>query len=459
MAAKKAADAAQVQRAEDFGIVSQVQRDLKIVFLGAGSMFFAKLLVDVLNIPGAKKGRMAIVDIDKKRLSLAEKVGRNIIETMGAAWTLTATTDRRAVLEGADYVINCIEVSGVDAVRADNDIPAAYGVDQCIGDTVGPGGLFKALRTVPVFLDVLADVEALCPEACVLNYTNPMSIMCLAAARASEARVFGLCHSVQHTSHELAKYVQVPYPQLRWRCGGINHLAWFLELSAGGEDLYPLLLSRIDSDKVLYEKDIVRFDMMKHFGYFITESSGHLSEYLPYYRKRKDLLKRYARDGYLGGSSFYADHWPQWRIDCDEKRRRQVAGAEPINTDRSNEYASHIIQGIETNQPFVFYGTVPNDGLIDNLPMDGVVEVACVADAKGISPVRFGPLPPQCAGVCDWQMRMVDVAAWACLEKSRDLAAQALMLDPLTAAVCSPAEIKKMTEELFTAEADLLPGF
>lgn len=447
------------QRAESLGIVPAVRRPIKIVFLGAGSFFFQRLLTDVLSIPGADCGEIALVDIDAERLELADRLGRLIVDKMGKQWVVTACADRRKVLAGADYIINCIEVSGTDCVRFDNDIPAKYGIDQCIGDTIGPGGLFKALRTAPVFLEVLKDVEALCPEAWVLNYTNPMSILCLAAARSSKAKVVGLCHSVQGTSHDLARYAGVPYHEMRWTCGGINHLAWFTELSRDGRDLYPLLRDKALNDTAVYEQDPVRFDMMLHFGHFITESSGHLSEYLPYYRKRPELIRKYCRDGYKGGSGFYADKWPTWRKDCDEKRLKLVTGQEDVAIDRSWEYASYIIQAMETHQPFVVHANVPNTGLIENLPQDGIVEVACLVDRNGVRPTHFGPLPPQCAPICDWNMRMYELAAIACVEKSREAAIHALMLDPLTAAVCCPAEIRKMAEELFAAEAAFLPGF
>jgi alpha-galactosidase len=454
------------QRA-DIGIADRVARPLKIVFLGAGSGFYETLLIDALNMPGADRGETAIVDIEPERLELAEQLGRKIVADLGKDWTVTASRDRRAVLAGADYVINCIEVSGVQTVRFDNDIPLKYGVDQCIGDTIGPGGLMKALRTVPVFLDVLKDVEALCPDAWVLNYTNPMSIMCLAAARASRAKVVGLCHGVQGTSHALARYGGVPYAELEWTCGGVNHLAWFTVLRHGGRDLYPALKEKARTDRALWEKDPVRFDVLEHFGYFITEGSGHDSEYLPYYRKRKDLRDRYCLGGYRGESGVYAREWPKWRKAADERRRRIIAGegvggetpwAKPLNYRRSWEYASWLIQALETNEPFVAHCTVPNrGGLIENLPLDGVVEVACVANRSGLHPTRFGPLPPQCAALCDSNMRMFECAATACVERSRAAAEHALMLDPLTAAVCSPEEIRRMFAELYEAERAFVP--
>lgn len=456
----KQGHAAHVKVAENLGIFDSVQRPLKIVFLGAGSMFLEHLAKDVLSIPGADEGEFALVDIDLDRLEMAEALTKIVIKRMGkgGGWTVSATADRREVLAGADYIINCIEVSGEECVRFDNGIPLRYGVDQCIGDTIGPGGLFKALRTVPVFLDVLKDVEELCPSAWVLNYTNPMSIMCLAAARASSAKVAGLCHSVQGTSHLLADYMDVPYAEITWRCAGINHLAWFTELSRGGEDLYPLLFER-SKDPETWEKDPIRFDIMRHFGRFVTESSGHFSEYVPYYRKKPELIKEYCRSKYRGQSGFYADNWPQWRKDCDQRRRDIIAGQTEPKLERSWEYASFIIEASETNRPFIAYCTVPNTGLITNLPSDGVVEVACVCDRRGVTPTHFGRLEPQLAGLCDANMRMFDLAADACIHRSRELATHALMLDPLTAAVCCPAEIRQMTEELFKAEKDFLPGF
>lgn len=456
----KIGHAAHTKKADNLGITEAVSRPLKVVFMGAGSFFLEHLVKDVMGIPGADTGEFALVDIDAKRLALAKKLVKVIAGKMGKnGWKVTATTDRRPALAGADYIINCIEVSGVGCVRFDNDIPAKYGVDQCIGDTIGPGGLFKALRTVPVFLDVLADVERLCPNTWLLNYTNPMSIMCLAAARASKAKVVGLCHSVQGASHALAKWAEVPYHEMRWQCAGVNHLAWFSEYSHKGVDLYPRLKAKIAADPKFAESDLVRFDLMEHFGCYCTESTGHDSEYLPYYRKRPDIMKRYCRDGYSGASSFYADNWPAWRVRSDNRRKDILSGKQQPNLERSWEYASFIIEAIETNNPFVIHGNMPNTGLIDNLPADGVVEVACLVNRKGISPTHYGRLPSPCAALCDWDMRMFDLAADACIQKSRKLAAQALMLDPLTAAVSCPADIRKMTEEMFEAEKDFLPGF
>jgi alpha-galactosidase len=410
-------------------------------------------------VDGLDSGEFALVDIDSKRLELAHGLVEKVIELTGKKYTVSASTDRTKVIAGSDYIINTIEVSGLQTVRFDNDIPLKYGVKQCIGDTIGPGGLFKALRTVPAWLDILKDVEKLCPNATVLNYTNPMSIMTLAGVRSSSLPIIGLCHSIQHTSRVLAERVGIPYEELEWDCGGINHMAWFTKLHHNGKDMYPVLAKKARDDKELYEKDPVRFDFMFQTGYFSSESSGHFSEYVPYYRKRQDIIDQYCRERFLGQTSFYADEWPTWRKECDERIAKELSGKEDIELKRSHEYGSVIIEGIEKDRPQVIYGSVLNKGLIENLPSDGVVEIACLVKKNGISPTRFGRLPSHLAGFCRSNMSMFDVTVEAILTRSKETAIRALMLDPLTSAVCSLEEIRSMANELFEAEKDYLPDF
>ncbi len=438
-------------------------RPIKVVFMGAGSGFFHGLFKDMMLTPGLIHGEMCLVDIDRERLELAEKLAYWVMKACKReTWKIVATTERRKVLKNADYIVNCIEVNGKECVRPDNDIPLKYGVNQCIGDTTGPGGVMKALRTVPTWLEVLADVKELCPNAVVLNYTNPMSIMCLAASRVHpEVKHAGLCHSVQGSSHQLAGYAGVPYDEMRWECAGINHLAWFTRLEHNGKDLYPVISKRLKSGETKLADDPVRFDMMKHFGAFVTESSGHFSEYLPFYRKRQELIDKHCGARSLGETSFYANNWPQWRIGSD-KNKRETLEQDPAKQEyvRSWEFATHIIEAIEADRPFVAHLNVPNTGLIDNLPQDGVVEVACLVNKNGIMPTHYGKLPPQLAAICDWNMRSYELAAEACIEKDLEKAIQAMMLDPNTASVCSPEEIRKMANELFKAEKEWLdPGF
>lgn len=484
------------------GLRGKITRPLNITFLGAGSGFCPTLCRDVLMIPGADRGEFRLVDVDTDRLSTMHQVIARLIKETGRedGWKVVSSPNRREVLPGTTYAVCCVEVSGVACVAWDNDIPLKYGVDQCIGDTLGPGGLFKGLRTIPVFLDILRDMRELCPDAIMLNYTNPMSMLVLAAGRAvPEVPVVGLCHSVQGTSHLLAKYAEVPYDEMEWECAGVNHLAWFTKLRHRGVDLYTSKLyakfqheveegireaeaglARHDSapmshgvtTEVKYKMtDLIRKDMCLQFGAFITESSGHLSEYLPYYRKNAEGRKL-LRLGYEGGSRFYATNWPTWRKNADEERMKLVRGEKNVELKRSWEYASWIIEAREKDCPVRIHGNVMNNAekpgqrgsgeggkLITNLPGDGCVEVACMIDRNGVNPTRYGALPAQMAAICRSQMAYFDLAATACIEKSKEAAVHALLLDPLTQAVLSTREIRKMTLEMFEAEAEFLPGY
>src|SRR2546426_4391918 len=299
----------------------------KVTMVGAGSAVFARqIITDVLAIDGLDSGTFALVDIDAERLELARAIAQKLVELSGKKWKVEASTDRTEVLAGTDYVVNSIEVAGLQNVRADYDIPMKYGVDQCIGDTIGPGGIFKALRTGPAWLDIVRDTQRLAPRAVVMNYTNPMSILTLAALRGTDLQVVGLCHSVQGTSRQLAEYLDIPYSELTWQCAGINHNAWFTKLERAGEDLYPRLREQAKV-KEIYEQDPIRFEVMLHLGAFVTESSGHFSEYVPYFRKRPDLIAKYARAGYLGESGFSANNWPRWRRE-NRERIHAVLGRE-----------------------------------------------------------------------------------------------------------------------------------
>ncbi len=434
---------------------------LKITLLGAGSGFCQPLFTDILSIDGIDdKGVIGLIDIDARRLNVNVRLIRKILELKGkTGWRVEASTDRAEVLPGSDYVINTIEVSGVHTVRFDNDIPLKYGIDQCIGDTIGPGGIMKALRTVPVWLEILADVRRLCPDALVLNYTNPMSIMSLAAVRSLDGQPYvGLCHSVQGTTKALARRLNVPYEQFVYRCGGINHMAWITSISRKGKDLYPKL-RRLAEDPQIREQDPVRFEVMKQFGYFVTESSGHFSEYVPYFRKRKDLIKMHCRDKYRGGSGFYADSWPTWRSEVDTKRREMANGTREIPLERGHEYASDIIEAHRLGRQKTIYGSVRNSGLIPNLPQTGVVEVAVTVDRTGFNPTYFGPLPEQVAALCRANMAVFELTVSGIRNRERESIVHAMMLDPLSAAVCSPAEIRAMADELFDAEKKYVPSW
>ncbi len=431
----------------------------KITFMGAGSTVFARqLMTDVLCMEGLDKGTFALVDIDAGRLELAHEIAEQLVKHSGKQWDVQSSIRRRDVLAGSDFVINTIEVAGLENVRHDFDIPLKYGVNQCIGDTIGPGGIFKALRTGPDWLAILRDAEQLCPNAWVLNYTNPMSILTMVALTATSMRTVGLCHSVQGSSRLLASYLDVSYEELEWRCAGINHNAWFTVLRHKGEDMYPRLRERVTTNPELYEKDPVRFEMMLHFGAFVTESSGHFSEYVPYFRKRPELIERYCRAGYLGETGFYANNWPTWRANNEKTIREMIDGTRDMPFKRSYEYGSFIIESITKHQPTVIYGNVRNDKLIDNLP-DGCVEVACLVDRNGVQPTHFGPLPEQLAALNRTHMSVHSLMCDALLERNKEAARYALMLDPLTAAVCSPAEISALFDEMWEVERPYLQAF
>ena len=420
-------------------------------------------MTDILAVDGLDQGTFALVDIDASRLELARQIAERLVELSGKRWSVIASTDRAEVLEGSDYVISSIEVAGLEHVRADYEIPMRYGVDQCIGDTIGPGGIFKALRTGPVWLDIVADIARLAPHAVVLNYSNPMSILTLAAARASDLQLVGLCHSVQGTSRQLAGYLDIPYDSITWRCAGLNHNAWFTTLERDGQNLYPLLRERARIPEV-YEQDPVRFEVMLHLGAFVTESSGHFSEYVPYFRKRPDLIAKYMRLGYLGESGFYADNWPEWRRANDELIASMLRGETPVPRERSHEYASTIVEAIECGREASIHGNVRNRGnslnrgWIANLP-DGCVEVECRVGREGIKPVQFGPLPEQLAALNRSHMAVHELVVEALLERDRGKAKYALMLDPLTAAVCSLEEIDRLFDEMWESEKESLTAF
>ena len=436
-----------------------VARPVRIAIIGAGSAVFARqLMADFLTTPGLESGTFVLVDVDAERLRLARRIGERMAAASGRPWRVEATGTLSRALPGCHYVISTIEVAGLRSVRPDYEIPLSFGVDQCIGDTIGPGGIFKMLRTGPAWLAILREIERRCPNALVMNYSNPMSAMTLLALRATRLRVVGLCHSVPITVRQLAGYLEVPCEELAWKCAGINHLAWFTELTHRGMDMYPVLRERAEDPEV-WEADPVRFEVLKHFGAFVTESSGHLSEYVPYFRKRPDLAAKYTRGGYRGESGYYARNWPAWRQGGDDSIREILDGRSPLTLQRSEEYASAIVEGIECGSARVIHGNTLNEGLIDNLPAGGCVEVPMLADPGGLRPVRFGPLPVQMAALDAAHVPVHELLVAAVLGRDRHAARHALLLDPLTAAVCSPDEIEAMFDRMWAAERKDLGWF
>lgn len=435
----------------------------KVALIGAGSAVFAqRVITDILAIDGLDAGTFALVDLDVERLELIHAVAEQTVQSAGKTWTVEATTNRRSALPDCDYVFNMIEVGGLANVHSDYTIPLKYGVDQCVADTIGPGGIFKYLRTAPSWLAICRDIEELCPGALVINYSNPMSALVLTALRATSLQVIGLCQSIVQTAYELTDYMDVPHERMRYRCAGINHLSWYVTLEMDGEDLYPRL-RRAAQDPAIYEQNPIRFDLMRAFGYYTTESSGHVSEYVPYFRKRKELIEYYVaiEPNIVGGER--ASRWPADRIEHDKRLReyleRERRGERAFYLDRGLDAGSYIIEGHALNRPQVIYGNVRNSGSIDNLPVNGCVEIACLVDGNGIQPLQFGRLPTQLAALDSAHMMVHGLLVQALLDEDREAAVHALMLDPLTAAVCSLTEIRQMFDEMALTQQAYLPHF
>ena len=440
----------------------------KITFIGAGSLVFTRnLCSDVLLTPTLQESEIVLMDIDPQRLEMAQTIVQTLVEKYGSKIKVSATLDRRTALTGTDYVITTFQQGGLEAYKIDIEIPQRYGVGQCIGDTLGPGGVFRALRTIPVLLEVCDELDELAPDALLLNYVNPMAANCWAIDAGRERPHVGLCHSIQGTSEMLARWIGIPYEHVQYLCAGINHQAWFLEFRSGAEDLYPKLWQVIEHEGPLAEEP-VRIDLMKYFGYFVTESSGHASEYVPYYRKSAemitdDLVPRFSDSrnswyglGVTGGYLQTAiDLWGKFQEDYEEL----AAGDVPLAEERTSEYGTYIIEAMETDQPARVNGNVPNRGLIENLPQGCCVEVPCLVDAYGIQPTYVGQLPTQLAAVNRTNINVQELIVEAALSGKVDAVYHAVMLDPLTAAVCTLPHIHDMVAEMLAAQEQWLPQF
>ena len=423
----------------------------KIAMIGAGSVVFTKnLLGDILSFPELGESTIALHDIDPARLEAGERMARWTAAAVGAPARIEASLDRRRVVDGADYVINMIQVGGHHATMLDFDIPAAYGLRQTIGDTLGIGGIFRALRTIPVLLDICADMREVSPDAWLLNYTNPMAMLVWAVTSATSAKVVGLCHSVQGTSRQIASYAGIPREELEYECAGINHMAWYTRLEWNGQDVYPRLREAMNH-RYVYARDKVRFEILRHFGYFVTESSEHMAEYTPYFIKNSHEVDRL---------DIPIDEYPRRSRDNLEAfeytlSKLQRGGTFPLR--RSEEYASLIIYGMETGVPQVIYGNVENCGLIDNLPQGACVEVRCDIDRDGLHPLPFGALPPQLAALDRTNISVQELTVRAALEGNRDHVYHAAYLDLHTAATLTLPQIKAMVDDLIAAHGDSLP--
>ncbi len=464
----------------------------KITFIGAGSTVFAKnLLGDILSFPELADATISLHDIDPERLRTTEVVARRIAKGLGAHPKIEATLERRQALEGADYAIAMFQIAGYKpGTVVDFEIPKKYGLRQTIADTLGVGGIMRGLRTIPVLLEMAADMAELCPDVTFLNYVNPMAMLTWAMNRATPIKTVGLCHSVQGTAEQLALDLRIPIEEINYRCAGINHMAFYLRFerrlpNGEVEDLYPRLRQVIAENRVP-DWNRVRYEMFQRLGYFVTESSEHFSEYVPWFikRDRPDLIERFniPLDEYIRRCEVQIAGWeathetvlnPDAPIDEATLRERLLAANASehdvrnvmemvLNFDAptpSHEYGAYIIHSLETGVPRVIYGNVSNRGLIDNLPQGCCVEVPCLVDKNGIQPTRIGALPPQLAALMQTNINVQALTVEAALTRKREHIYHAAMLDPHAAAELDLEQIWQLVDELIEAHGDWLPAY
>jgi alpha-galactosidase len=436
----------------------------KITFIGAGSLGFTEDLVrDILTFPLLQDATLALMDINKERLQFAHTAVNKIINAGSYPAKVTATLDRADALKDADVVLTTILAGSTEIWRHDIEIPKKYGVDTNVGDTRGPSGIFRFLRTLTPMLDIVRDMEKVCPQAVLLNYTNPMAMLCSALQRQTHIPVTGLCHSVQGTAMMLADWIGAPYDQVTYTCAGINHQAWYLNFRWNGQDAYPLIYKAVTERPEVYNEEIVRNEMYLALGYYVTESSGHNSEYNWWFRKRPDLIEKFCLHGtgwnpgeYAYILKEYQNNEATWK---DQVKSRLASPLTAEDLQRGQEYAAYIINALKGGEMFKFNGNVPNTDLITNLPNGACVEVPVVVDRAGFHPIHVGALPPECALLTQLSSGIEELAIQGALTGDPVAIYRAIAHDPLTASVLSLAEIRQMVNELFAQHKDYLPMF
>jgi alpha-galactosidase len=428
----------------------------KIAIIGAGSIVFCKTLILDILASGLPNLEFSLMAPTERKTAYVKQFSERVIEANGLSAKVQMTTDRREAIREADYVISTFQIGGLRAIDLDYEIPMKYGVDQCIGDTLGPGGIFRALRSIPVSIDLARDVEELSPDALVLNYVNPMSMVCWALGT-TKVRSVGLCHGVQVSLDLVSGYCNVPKDEITYLSAGINHMAWFLKLEHRGKDLYPMLREKFEQPEY-YANEKVRGEVFRHFGYFMTESTGHLSEYLPYFRKNEQALGLYCNEPAFGGESGAHVKWS--RVVAAKYAEGDILKDEPsVLPPRSIEYGSYIIEAIETGQPFHFQGNVMNEGMISNLPPDSCVEGPVYADDSGLHKAIVGDLPSPCAALNMSNVNVHRLTVEAALSDDPEGIVHACALDPLSSAVLTLKEIREMASEMLETQRQWLPQF
>ena len=436
----------------------------KITFIGAGSLGFTSELVrDILTFPLLEDAHITLMDINAERLEFARQAVVKLIEAGRRPATVSATLDRAEALKDAEVVLTTILAGTTEVWRHDIEIPKKYSVDTCVGDTRGPSGIFRFLRTLPPMMDIVRDMEKFCPNAVLLNYTNPMAMLCGALQRLTHIPVTGLCHSVQGTAMMLAGWIGAAPNEIDYTCAGINHQAWYIEYKWNGQDAYPLIHKVITERPEVYNEEIVRNEMYLALGYYVTESSGHNSEYNWWFRKRPDLIEKYCTHGtgwnpgeYAYILKEYQNAEATWK---DIVRERLAAPLTLADIQRGLEYAAYIINALKGGEAFKFNGNVRNTLLITNLPEGACVEVPVYVDKAGFHPSHIGALPRECALLTQLSSGIEEMAITAALTSDPTMVYRAICHDPLTAAVLSLAEIKTMVNEMFAQNKDYLPQF
>lgn len=427
----------------------------KIAMIGAGSTVFAKnLLGDILSFPELAESHIALMDINEERLRTSAVVAKKVAQAVGANPKITTHTNQREALDGADYAINMIQVGGYKpGTEIDFEIPKKYGLRQTIADTLGIGGIMRALRTIPVMLDMCRDMEEVTPDVTFLNYVNPMCMNTWAVTKSTKIKTVGLCHSVQGTAEQLSQDIGVPIGEINYLCAGINHMAFYLKFERNGEDLYPLIRQVREEGRVP-DWNRVRYEMFARLGYFVTESSEHFAEYCPHFirRDKPELLERFniPLDEYIRRCENQIAGWHSMKATFE--------GDDPIEVHRSHEYGSLIIHSIETGVPRVVYGNVANEGLITNLPQGCCVELPVLVDKSGLQPTRIGALPPQLAAIMQTNVNVQSLTVEAALTGKREHVYHAAMLDPHTAAELTLDEIWSLVDDLIEAHGDYIPA-
>ena len=436
----------------------------KIAFVGAGSLGFTSQLVrDILTFPLLEDSTISLMDINAERLDFSKRIVQKYIDAGKYPAKLETTMSLKEALEGADVVLCTILSGNTDVWRHDIEIPKKYGVDINVGDTRGPSGIFRFLRTINPMLEIVREMERTCPNAVLLNYTNPMAMLCGALQRSTDVVVTGLCHSVQGSAEMLAGWIGAPMEEITYTCAGINHMAWYLEYKWNGEDAYPLIHKAVTEREEVYNEEIVRNEMYLALGHYVTESSGHNSEYNWWFRKRPDLIEKYCTDGTGWNPGEYAYILKEY-LETEATWRDQVKDelAKPVteeDLERGTEYAAHIINALKGGVPYKFNGNVPNTCLVTNLPEGACVEVPVLVDKAGFHPMHVGDLPAQCALMTNLSSNIEELAIAAGLEGDPLKVYHAIAHDPLTAAVLSLAEIRDMVNEMLEKNREYLPQF